>query len=68
MLLLKPPRSNTLEGFVWALVILGAVRIGQKESEDTFLDYDAIRVSIGLDFDQAFVDPTGMILAVCMTA
>lgn len=43
MLLLKPPRSNTLEGFVWALVILGAVRIGQKESEDTFLDYDAIR-------------------------
>ena len=43
---LKPPRSNTLEGFVWALVILGAVRLGRKEIEDTFLDYDAIRVSM----------------------
>ena len=68
MLLLNPPRSYTLEGFVWALVILGAIRIGRKESEDTFLDYDAIRVSIRLDFDQAFVDPTSMILAVCMVA
>ncbi|KAL0026873.1 hypothetical protein WJX77_008203 [Trebouxia sp. C0004] len=43
LLPLKPPRSNTLEGFVWALVILGAVRLGRKESEDTFLDFDAIR-------------------------
>lgn len=34
-----------MEGFVWALVILGAVRLGRRQAEDTFLDYDAIRVS-----------------------
>ncbi len=45
MVSLKPPRLSSLEGFVWALVILGAARIGRKQAEDTFLDYDAIRVS-----------------------
>ena len=38
-------RQNTLEGFLWALVILGAVRLGRKQAEDKFLDYDALRVS-----------------------
>lgn len=33
-----------MEGFVWALVILGAIRLGRRQAEDTFLDYDAIRV------------------------
>ena len=46
MVPLRPPRSNMLEGFVWAFVILGAIRLGRKEVEDTFLDYDAIRVSL----------------------
>ena len=34
-----------MEGFVWALVIFGAIRLGRRQAEDTFLDYDAIRVS-----------------------
>ncbi|KAL3153047.1 hypothetical protein ABBQ38_012071 [Trebouxia sp. C0009 RCD-2024] len=40
---LQPSRTNTMAGFVWALVILGAVRLGRQQAEDTFLDYDAIR-------------------------
>ena len=34
-----------MQGFVWALVILGAIRLGRRQAEDTFLDYDAIRVN-----------------------
>lgn len=34
-----------MAGFVWALLILGAIRLGRRQAEDTFLDYDAIRVS-----------------------
>ena len=34
-----------MEGFVWALVILGAIRLGRQQAEDTFLDFDTIRVS-----------------------
>ena len=46
MVPLRPSRSSTIEGFVWALVILGAVRLGRKQAEDTFLDYDSIRVKL----------------------
>lgn len=45
---LAPSRQNTLEGFLWALVILGAVRLSRKQAEDKFLDYDALRVSIAI--------------------
>lgn len=45
---LQSPRTNTMEGFVWALVILGAIRLGRRQAEDTFLDYDAIRVILSL--------------------
>ena len=38
------PHSN-IEGFIWSLVILGAARLGRKQAEDKFLDYDALRVS-----------------------
>lgn len=41
-----PSRHTTLEGFLWALVMLGAVRLGRKQAEDNFLDYDGLRVSI----------------------
>ena len=38
------PKHIGVEGFVWALVILGAARLGRKQAEDSFLDYDALRV------------------------
>ena len=41
----RPLRTTAMEGFVWALIILGAIRLGRQQAENTFLDYDAIRVS-----------------------
>ena len=49
-----PSRQNSLEGFLWALVILGAVRLGRKQAEDKFLDYDALRVSPNVELCPMF--------------
>ena len=68
MLPLKPPKSSAMDSFVWALVILGAIRLGRTQAEAVFLDYDAIRVISPLDSLATAASVNRYLLVSCLAA